>query len=140
MNAGVHHRGQGAGGQRWLPSPRPAGIGEAPPIIQALGNKLSPHRAQGETLCPPPYKNRSWEVTRLLRLPRASQIWNQRPLTSLPQKRGSDVAHAVTISSGPCLDVDLQTHPPPPNHHPSHPLSKTPNKSKAEALSSAQIF
>ena len=55
-------------------------------IIEGLGNKLSP-TGRERRLRPPLYKNRSWVITRLLQLPRASQIWNQRPPTSLPPDR-----------------------------------------------------
>ena len=73
---------------------------ESAAIIEGLGNKLSPTGPE-RRLHPPLYKNRSWVITRLLQLPRASQIWNQRPPTSLPPER--------RLRCGSCSNYSLRS-------------------------------
>lgn len=73
-------------------------------------------------------------ITRLLDLLRVSQIWNYRPPTRLPPEGRLGHGSCSNYFLPPLFRCGSTQTTLTPNHHPLHPLSKTPNKSRAEHL------
>lgn len=70
-----HHRGQGKVVRGSFTLQGQLVNRECYPSLNPWETSCHPRGPEGR-LCPSLYKNRSWVITRLLQLPRASQIWN----------------------------------------------------------------